>query len=102
MYVTHIKQTAREQYPEDEYELSIQSVKFSHETHDEPAIGIEFRENLGDWLLGLQGGKDKKVQNKLKPLLTVTMNILPDSVCTHIHRSIWRMCVSGTTPHHST
>ena len=67
MYITRIKQTVREQYPEEDYELSIQSVKFSYDSHDEPGIGIKFRENLGDWLLSLQGGKDKKVHNKLYP-----------------------------------
>ena len=39
-------------------------MKFSSDSdasHDEPAIGIEFRERLGSWLFSLQGGRDKKV-----------------------------------------
>ena len=69
----YIKQTIREQYPEEEYELSIQSVKFSDDSHDEPAIGVEFRENLGGWLFSLQGGRDKKVNfyYMLKPNMTI-------------------------------
>ena len=55
-------QTIREQYPEDRYNLSIQSVKFSSDADvDDPAIGINFQKQLGDWFFSLQGGDDKKV-----------------------------------------
>ena len=54
-------QTIREQYPEDGYDLNIQSVKFSANGGLDSAIGINFQEKLGSWLFSLQGGKDKKV-----------------------------------------
>ena len=58
----HHMQTIREQFPDSKYNLSIQSVKFSSDASiDDPAIGINFRKRLGNWIFSLQGGDNKTV-----------------------------------------
>ena len=58
----HPLQTVREQYPEEAYDMGIQSVKFSSVASvDDSAISIRFEERLGSWILSLQGGNEKKV-----------------------------------------
>ena len=59
MCMLHTTQTVRDQYPDEKYNISIQSIKFCSDASC--AIGINFRERLGDWLFSLQGGNDKKV-----------------------------------------
>ena len=64
----HYTQTIREQYPDGKYNLRMQSVKFSSDASaDDPAIGLNFRKQLGDWFFSLQGGDSRKVCGHVLP-----------------------------------